>query len=241
MLMQDVRILRELLRGQAGNGTHAERLQRYYQPQAGHYDGFRERLLHGRRDLVELLSPPPGSTVVELGGGTGRNLEFFGPRMCSLGRVEIVDLCPALLEVARRRCARWPDVACVVEADAATYRPARPADCVIMSYALTMMPDWRATLTNALSMLRPGGLIGLVDFYISAAAPALGRARHGAVARAFWPRWFAHDGVHLSAEHLPELIRLTDPVCCHERSSSVPYMPGLRVPYYLFVGRKRRS
>ncbi len=239
--LRDAGILWQFVRGQTGGGTHAERLDRFYRPQAAEYDRFRERLLHGRRELIERLAPAPGDTVIELGGGTGRNLDYLGPRVCSLARVEIVDLCPALLEQARRRCARWPDVAHVVEADAATYRPGHRADCVILSYALTMMPDWRATVANALAMLRPGGRIGVVDFYVSQRAPAPGRVRHGALTRGLWPRWFAHDGVRLDARHLPHLEAQTEAVHCVEAMGGIPYLAGLRVPYYLYIGRKRRA
>ena len=240
-LARDARILWQFFRGQSRGGTHAERLERFYRPQAAHYDGFRDRLLHGRRELVERLAPPPGSTVIELGGGTGSNLEFLGSRMFSLSRFEVVDLCPALLEQAKLRCARWPDVAHTVEADAALYRPSQSADRVILSYALTMMPDWRAVLSNAIAMLRPGGLIGVVDFYVSGKTPLEGRAHHGALARALWPRWFAHDGVHLNALHLEQLCEETDAVWCDERMGRIPFLPGLRAPYYLFIGRKRQS
>ncbi|MCX7140682.1 MAG: class I SAM-dependent methyltransferase [Proteobacteria bacterium] len=229
-LIADARTLLHLARGPAAGGSHADRLQRFYQPQAAHYDSFRDRLLHGREDLINQLVLPPGSTVVELGGGTGRNLEYFGSRLLSFGRVEVVDLCPALLERARERCARWPAVAVAVEADVTTYRPAQPVDCAYFSYALTMIPDWRAALDNALGMLRPGGLLGMVDFH----APS----RQSSLERGFWRRWFRHDGVFIDPQHLPYLLRRTEPLSCQERRARVPYLPGLRVPYYLYVGRK---
>jgi S-adenosylmethionine-diacylgycerolhomoserine-N-methlytransferase len=245
MILDDSRVLLHLLRGQQREGSHAERLQQFYAPQAGHYDRFRERLLHGRRELIERLAPPPGATVVELGGGTGRNLEYFGPRLLSLARMEVVDLCPALLAQARVRAARWPEVVSVVEADACTYRPqwagTTAVDCVYLSYALTMIPDWRGAIDNALSLLRPGGLLGIVDFYVSSADVPPGRARHGWIARQFWPRWFGHDGVRLNADHLPELLRRTEPLHLEERLAPVPYLPGVRAPYYLYVGRKKRN
>ena len=233
-LVSDSLVLLHLLKGQHGDdGDHDDpggRLERFYAPQAEHYDAFRERLLHGRRKLIGMLAPPPGGRVVELGGGTGRNLDFFGPRMLSLERVEIVDLCPALLRQARARCAKWPDVAFTVQADATTYRPAHQVDCVYFSYSLSMIPDWRAALANALAMLRPGGTLGVVDFHVS--------PRQGAFTRNFWPRWFAHDGVRLSTEHIPALTDCTAPLHCEERMGSVPYLPGLCAPYYLYVGRK---
>jgi S-adenosylmethionine-diacylgycerolhomoserine-N-methlytransferase len=237
-LLADARTLLQLVRGPGGRGSHAERLQAFYRPQALHYDAFRERLLHGREDLVRRLAPPPGGTVVELGGGTGRNLEYFGPRLLACARIEVVDLCPALLEQARKRCARWPGVAVVVEADATTYRPPQPVDCVYFSYALTMIPDWRAAVDNALAMLRPGGLLGVVDFYVAPRNPPAGFARHAGLARSFWPRWFRHDGVYLDPRHLPYLLEHTKPVCREEGRAAVPYLPGLRVPYYLYIGRK---
>jgi S-adenosylmethionine-diacylgycerolhomoserine-N-methlytransferase len=237
-LLADARILLQLARGNNGRGSHAERLQAFYRPQAAHYDAFRERLLRGREDLILRLLPPPGGTVVELGAGTGRNLEYFGDRLLSFARVEVVDLCPALLEQARKRCARWPGVAVVIEADATTYRPPNPVDCVYFSYALTMIQDWRAAVDNALAMLRPGGLLGVVDFYVPSRNPAAGFARGGGIARSFWRRWFRHDGVCLDPQHLPYLIGHTTPVSCEERLAKVPYLPGMRVPYFLYVGRK---
>jgi S-adenosylmethionine-diacylgycerolhomoserine-N-methlytransferase len=210
-------------------GTHAGRLQRFYAPQAAAYDRSRERLLHGRDELLALLPIPVRAHVVDLGGGTGRNFEALGPRLDRCARAEVVDLCPALLEVARRRHAGRANVA-VVEADATTYRPAAPVDCVVLSYALTMIPDWRRAIDNAVAMLKPGGVLGAVDFHVPQRAP-------GWAARTFWPRWFRHDGVRLSPEHLPRLRASLATLHCRERRARVPYLPGLTVPYYVFVGR----
>ena len=203
----DAQVLLRMVRGQPRRGPLAERLQAFYRPQAKHYDRFRERLLHGRVELMERLAPPLGADVIELGAGTGRNLEFLGERLTTLGSVELVDLCPALLEQARRRTRGRPNVR-VVEADAVTYRPTRPVDLVYFSYALTMIPDWEGALRNALAMLKPGGVLGLVDFYVADPDPAPGLVRHGALTRWFWPRWFAHDGVHPNPAHLRTLRRL---------------------------------
>src|ERR1700741_3215102 len=93
----------------------------------------------------------------------------------------------------------------VVKAYATPNDPDEPVDCVYFSYALTMIPDWRAAIANALSMLKPGGTLGVVDFHVSASRPQSGCVRHGAITRRFWPAWFRHDGVRISAAHLPEL------------------------------------
>lgn len=236
-LRDDFAVLGQLLRGMPSLESHAERLQAFYAPQADRYDAFRERLLPGRRAMIEQLRPVPGARIVELGAGTGRNLAFFGEAIPSFSSVELVDLCPALLERARARTAELPNVR-VVEADAASYRPASAVECVYLSFALTMIPDWRAALANAVGMLKPGGRLGVVDFYISPSPASKHPARHSAFSRWFWPAWFAHDGVHLNADHLPTLCRLLPMHQVAESRAPVPYLPGLRVPYYVFVGTK---
>lgn len=236
-LTGDARVLLALLRGQPRRGSHAERLEAFYGPQAGQYDAFRERLLHGRQAMIQALPADAGAHVVELGAGTGRNLEFFGERLAGLGRIDLVDLCPSLLAEARRRTGHLPNCH-VHEADACTFRPPEPADIVYLAYALTMIPDWAAAIDNAIAMLRPGGTLGVVDFYVSAARPAPGLVRHGAFTRAFWPRWFGHDGVHPNPAHLERLRALLPDHQLQEHRAPVPYLPGLRMPYYLFIGRK---
>ncbi|MBX3660903.1 MAG: class I SAM-dependent methyltransferase [Burkholderiales bacterium] len=231
-LTAELRTLWQMARGAGRGASHAERLERFYRPQARHYDRFREKLLHGRRELVQLLDPPEGAVVIELGAGTGRNAEYFGERLLDFHHVELVDLCPSLLGEARRRWALQPRVR-VIEADAVTYRPQQPADCVYLSYALTMMPAWRAALDNALAMLKPGGLLGIVDFGLPRGDCVADRC-----ACAFWRRWFAHDGVHLDRAHVDTLQQLTETRVLHESTAALPYLPGLRVPYYIHVGRK---
>jgi len=237
-LVADLRILGRLLRGAARTGSEIERLTDFYAAQADDYDRFRDRLLHGRAELIRFLEPAAGSRLVELGAGTGRNLDFLAARLRAIGSVTLVDLCPPLLEIARRRCAGWPNVR-IVEADATRFRPETPVDSVYFAYALSMIGDWRAAIDNAHAMLRPGGSIGCVDFFVSQPAPGPNRARHGWPTRAFWPRWFAHDGVRLSPEPLDYLLSRFEIQHLSERRGRVPYMLGLTVPYYVFVGRKR--
>lgn len=236
----DIRALLRLLRGRVRSGSHAERLQAFYAPQAERYDVLRERLLCGRAALIGRLAAPAGARVVELGAGTGRNLLFFGERLAGLAHVDLVDLCPALLQQARERTRDWPNVR-VTEGDATTWQPQRPVDCVYFSYSLTMIPDWRKAIDNAVAMLRPGGVLGAVDFHVSAARPALGRVRHGWLARMFWRGWFGHEGVWLDPEHLTYLRCALPDHAFEERHASVPCLPGLRVPYYLFVGSKKAA
>ena len=226
-----------MLKGMPEGATLAARLDAFYRPQAQHYDAMRKRMLHGREKLLELLAPPPGSRIVELGAGTGAMLDLWGARLPGVAAMELVDVCPVMLEQARHRSRRHPNIR-VVEADATAYRPPWPADCVYFSYALTMIPDWVRALNNALAMLKPGGRLGVVDFYVADAEQTHARAQHGALKRWFWTHWFAHDHVRLSPRHISALCTLTDRLHLYEGAGALPYLPLLRAPHYVFVGMK---
>ncbi len=127
----------------------------------------------------------------------------------------------------------------LVEGDVTRYRPAELVDCVFFSYALTMIDDWQAALTNAMSMLKPGGTLGVVGF---STCPHRNRVPASYVTpggnAGLWRRWFAHDAVRLSPAHLEALTDAMPDNVRLERQGALPYLPGLNVPYYLFIGRK---
>ncbi|NNM00503.1 MAG: methyltransferase domain-containing protein [Gammaproteobacteria bacterium] len=227
----DMAVLLRLLRGQPSGPDHKARLEAFYAPQATRYDAFRERLLHGRAEMLKRLDIGPGQSVVELGAGTGRNVEFYRHQLDRLAGVELVDLCGPLLEQARQRLTGQANVR-FIETDATTYVPDQPVDRVYFSYSLTMIPDWRSALQAARNMLKPDGRIGVVDFFIDP-------VRHAALSRGFWQRWFGHEGVRLSAEHLPALERSFATASLERRSGGVPYIPLLRAPYYIYTGTRR--
>ena len=89
----DLRTLAHMARGLPEQGGASRQLEAFYGPQAGDYDRFRERLLQGRRELIEALRFAPGQSVVEFGAGTGRMVDFYREQVADLARVDLVDLC----------------------------------------------------------------------------------------------------------------------------------------------------
>lgn len=238
-IASDLRTLYRLAFQRVRGRDHQERLEAFYRHQAAGYDDFRKRLLHGREEMMRALELPPGGRLLDLGGGTGSNLEALGQQLQILRSVTVVDLCPSLLEAARRRIEAngWANVTTAL-ADVTTYDPGESVDALTFSYSLTMIPDWFRALERAYELLKPGGTIGVVDFYVSRKWPAEGMRRHGSLTRWFWPAWFGCDNVFLSPDHLPWLRGRFETVKLEERAGRVPYMLGLKAPYYIFVGRK---
>jgi len=106
----------------------------------------------------------PGSSVIDLGAGSGQ-FALAAAQVCK--RVVAVDVSPVMLAQLREKLERR--AASNVEAVGAgflTYRHAgEPADVVYSRFALHHLPDfWKAlALRRVADMLRPGGVLRLWD------------------------------------------------------------------------------
>lgn len=240
-LSDELKIVGHILFNRSSGSTHEERLESFYSGQATGYDAFRKRMLHGREELFQWMPTVPGGVWVDLGAGTGENAEHWGPRLAEFRKGYLVDLSSSLLKVAeaRIRTRGWTNMA-AVHADATKFLPLEgSADVVTMSYSLTMIPDWFAALDQAYKMLKPGGTIGIVDFFVARKYPADGLVKHKWSTRTFWPMWFGNDNVFLNPDHIPYLQNRFETVQLSQRRGTLPYMPFVRAPHYLFMGRKR--
>ncbi len=150
-------------------------MESFYSGQAEGYDDFRKRLLQGREQVYSRIGErASGGTWVDFGGGTGSNLEFIGSSLKKFDSIYVVDLAESLLGIVEKRSAKngWTNVQAVT-GDATQWTPPEgTVDIVTFSYSLTMIPDWFAAIDNALKILKPGGMIGVIDFYVSRKYPS---------------------------------------------------------------------
>ena len=176
-LTSDLRVLYNLAFTRVRGATHGERLEAFYRAQAGDYDAFRRRLLHGREEMMAALEDPRRRPDARRGRRhrLQRRTARRPPRPAAK---------PHASSTSARRC--WPPPTSAFAAtagptsrpslaDATTYEPeGGPVDVVTFSYSLTMIPNWFQALERAYAALKPGGMIGVVDFYISRKWPAPG-------------------------------------------------------------------
>lgn len=238
--VSDMKILYHMLLKPVRGSNHAERMESFYGDQAHDYDDFRRRLLKGREELWQKLPKDEGCIWVDMGGGTGANIENFGDDIGNPAKIYVVDLSSSLLKVASDRFQQkgWDNVV-TCEADATKFVPEEGyADVVTFSYSLTMIPNWFAAIEHAKKILKPGGMIGVVDFYVSRKYPAENLKRHSWFTRTIWPPWFATDNVFPSADHLPFLRHNFATSYVNESNNRLPYVPLIRTPYYVFTGIK---
>ncbi len=159
-----------------------DRMNRMYRRQRHIYDGTRRYYLLGRDRMIAGLQPAPGASVLEIGCGTGRNLVVAAPRHPAAQffgiDVSTEMLTSAISAISRRGLTKRIRVA---HGDGTAFDPqilfGLPAfDHVMISYSLSMIPDWRGVLQAAASSLKPGGRLHIVDFGSQERLPGLARA-----------------------------------------------------------------
>ena len=158
-----------------------DRMNRMYRWQRHIYDGTRRYYLLGRDQLIENMQATAGASVLEIGCGTGRNLvqaaKLF-PAINLFGiDVSTEMLTSAIGSISRRGLRSRIRVA---HGDATAFDPQLlfgvPAfDDVMISYSLSMIPDWSRVIDSALRCLKPAGRLHIVDFGRQERLPGVAR------------------------------------------------------------------
>ena len=149
----------------AASGGHAALMDEVYRGQRHIYDFTRKYYLFGRDTLIAGLAARPGMRVLEVACGTGRNLAKVGKAWPGV-RLFGLDISAEMLKSAR---AALGSEARLGQGDACAFDPAgllgEPAfERIVLSYSLSMIPDWQGALDHAAGQLAPGGSLHVVDF-----------------------------------------------------------------------------
>jgi len=151
----------------AQSEAHAGLMDGMYRYQRHIYDLTRKYYLLGRDKAIRSLGVPKGGTLLEVGCGTGRNLALAHKRFPD-ARLYGLDISQEMLISARKTFATKAAVPDFRVADATAFTPrefgATGFDRILISYALSMIPDWERAIDAAIAALNPGGQLHIVDF-----------------------------------------------------------------------------
>ena len=162
----DAIVLRDRKRLAAVRANRAAAAQNYFRRHAAEWD--RIRRLHVADAAVEsairaALADKPIRSLLDLGTGTGRMLELFGP---DIERGLGLDLSLDMLALARARLDRAGLRHCSVR-HGDIYDLALPRDSfdvVIIHQVMHFLDDSARAIAEAARVLRPGGRLLVVDF-----------------------------------------------------------------------------
>ena len=156
------------------DAPHARLMDATYKWQRHIYDVSRKYYLFGRDRLISDLDISAGQSVLEMACGTGRNLDLVG-RKYRKAELYGFDISNEMLISAQKKLGRRAQLtlgdAC--DFDAKDLFDVDGFDRIILSYSLSMIPDWRAALAQATQNLAAGGQVHVVDFGDFAAYPDL--------------------------------------------------------------------
>jgi len=195
---------------------HAESMDRMYGLQRHIYDATRAYYLLGRDKLLHGLDVPKAGRVLEVGCGTGRNL-IKAARFYPDAQFYGFDISSVMLDTAQKAVAKHGlssrihlSLGDATNFSAKALFGLETFERVYISYALSMIPDWRASVAQGLEALATGGALHIVDFGDCAGLPSgFRRGLHG------WLRQFhvtprselegflqAQPGLHVKVQRL---------------------------------------
>lgn len=176
------------------------RYQRYI------YDATRKYYLIGRDKALGLIEAPREGAVIEIGVGTGRNLLKLHSLRPDL-RLFGFDASQAMLDTAQKSCAHISKIR-LGFALAEQFKSEEcfgekiVFDAAIFSYSLSMIPDWQGALEVALSSVKAGGSVYIVDFWDQHTYPTM--------LRKLLQKWLTLFHVKFKPEWMPHFLKLKE-------------------------------
>ena len=143
--------------------------QKKYDFAASSYDFFAFMLSLGQankiyRQVASNLTAKAPITIVELGCGPASVIPFLVEKIDHSSQIVGIDFSEKMIEIANRKkkLNNWENVAfeCM---DMYDFPENKPVDVVIFCLALTAIPDSSKALHKALSMLKAGGQLIIID------------------------------------------------------------------------------
>ena len=152
---------------ETSSDNHANLMDGMYRYQRHVYDLTRKYYLFGRDRTIAHLNVPIGGSLLEVGCGTGRNM-LLAYRSFPSAKLYGLDISQEMLISARSNFRGLKQIPDFRVADATAFSAAdfdvAGFDRVMISYALSMIPDWKSAVDASLDAVAPGGELHIVDF-----------------------------------------------------------------------------
>ncbi len=129
-----------------------------------------------RRKVIEEMRIQKGDTILNLPVGTGQNFEYFQRYLVGLGQVIGIDLSEGMLNRAKSKIQKknWKNIK-LFKGDATDIDPywvsehlegISKFDSIVCDLGLSGFPESEKVIDNMISILKPGGRLVIMDWYI---------------------------------------------------------------------------
>lgn len=148
-----------------------ENMDRMYRHQRYFYDLTRKYYLLGRDRLISEMDIQNSENILEVGCGTARNLIILAKKYTKANFFGL-DASSEMLKTSETKVENQKinniNLKVALADDFTfdkTFNLEKPFDTIFFSYSISMIPPWKESIANALSNLKSGGSLYIVDFY----------------------------------------------------------------------------
>ncbi len=148
---------------------------KWYDRIANLYDFFTSWIYkRARISLIESLELKKGDRVLVIACGTGQNFKLIQDKIGDSGEIIGLDYSAGMLKVAQKRIKRnnWENIKLInidVRDLRGEYLQANNInpdfDVIVGELAFSVIPDWENVMKKAVSLLKVGGKMGVLDWY----------------------------------------------------------------------------
>ena len=158
-----------------------EKATSYYDAFSRVYDFFSPKVYYhkARSYTIEQLQLQQDQTILNVPCGTGQNFGYFQEYLKHSDLILGIDLSPGMLEKAQRKIQKhhWKNIQ-LIQQDVGTLdqkwledfskNENKPItiDAILCDLGLSGFPDWQLVIDQLLSILKPGGRIVIMDWYM---------------------------------------------------------------------------
>ena len=151
---------------------------RYYNRFSTIYDLISSKSYYhkSREFAIEEMDLKKDHLVLNIPCGTGQNFEYFQEYLSNTGKIVGIDLSKGMLEKAieKVKSQKWTNIQ-LINADATTineewimkeFDQDLKFESILCDLGLSGFPNWKSIIDSLLLLLKPGGKIVIMDWYI---------------------------------------------------------------------------
>ena len=134
-------------------------------------DSDRRRVLQPAEDFIQAAGIKPGMRVLEIGCGSGAFTTFVARAVGPAGRVEALDIQPAMLAQLEKKLAKpvYQDIQNITLHRASAYELPFGDGELDLTYLITVLPeipDQARVLAEINRVLKPGGILAVAELLL---------------------------------------------------------------------------
>ena len=205
-------------------------MDNYYKYQVNYYDAYRFNMLHGKIPMLYSINYKSNDDILIVAGGTGDILEYIKTYVDKCNSITVIDICDHMIDYAKKRVKEnnWTNVTCICQ-NALDINTLFKYDTVIISYSLTMIPEWSKVLDISINCLKSGGQLAVTDFTFTSEQYQLTKHLFNFI--------FSFSYINVNPEHISYIQKKLITKYLRRDYGSFPNLPCIYCPYYygLFI------